>query len=91
MSDPVAGDLPVCTCPLIESKRGHAATVVAIQCGEGEACRLRALGLYEGAQVCVIDRRHCLLVDVRGTRLALGNDLASDITVRTTGPIRELA
>lgn len=85
MSASAARDLPICTCPLIDSERGHAATVVAIQCGEGDACRLRALGLYEGAQVSVIDKRHCLLVDVRGTRLALGNDLASGITVQTSG------
>jgi Fe2+ transport system protein FeoA len=87
MSASAARVLADCTCPLIESARGHAATVVAIQCGEGDACRLRALGLYEGAQVSVIDKRHCLLVDVRGTRLALGNDLASGITVRTSGSL----
>jgi Fe2+ transport system protein FeoA len=74
--------LPVCTCPLLESEAGSEATVVAIACGDGDACRLRAMGVYEGATVSVINKRHCLLVDVRGTRLALGADLAQGITVQ---------
>jgi len=87
MTTPSTRELPVCTCPLVDSEMGKQATVVAIQCGEGEACRLRALGLYEGAQVSVIGKRHCLLVDVSGTRLALGTDLAEGITVRPNGQI----
>jgi Fe2+ transport system protein FeoA len=74
--------LPVCTCPLVESEAGQPATVVAIACADGDACRLRAMGVYEGATVSVINKRHCLLVDVRGTRLALGTDLAQGITVQ---------
>jgi Fe2+ transport system protein FeoA len=70
------------TCPLLNSAAGRAATVVSIECPEGEACRLRALGLYEGAEISVVGKRHCLLVDVRGTRLALGSELAEGITVR---------
>lgn len=85
MSTPNSRELPVCTCPLLDSETGSAATVVAIECGEREACRLRALGLYEGAQVSVVGKRHCLLVDVRGTRLAIGADLAGGITVRPQG------
>jgi len=82
MTSPVSRALPVCTCPLLDSEAGRQATVVAIACGEHDACRLRAMGVYEGATVSVIGRRHCLLVDVRGTRLALGADLAEGITVR---------
>lgn len=82
MSDSSSRSLPVCTCPLLDSEAGSEATVVAIACGEGDACRLRAMGVYEGATVSVINKRHCLLVDVRGTRLALGADLAQDITVQ---------
>lgn len=77
-----ARQLPVCNCPLLESEAGRPATVVAIACGDQDACRLRALGVYEGATVSVINKRHCLLVDVRGTRLALGTDLAQGITVQ---------
>ncbi len=87
MTSPASRELPVCTCPLVDFEMGKQATVVAIQCGEREACRLRALGLYEGAQVSVIGKRHCLVVDVSGTRLALGADLAEGITVRPNGRI----
>lgn len=87
MTAPTSRELPQCTCPLVDSEAGSEATVVAIACGEHDACRLRAMGVYEGAQVSVIGKRHCLLVDVRGTRLALGTDLAKGITVRPQGPI----
>jgi len=53
-------------------------------CGEAEACRLRALGLCEGASVSVVDRRHCMLLEVRGARLALGAALTAGITVLPT-------
>ncbi len=71
-----------CSCPLLESEAGRPATVVAIACADQDACRLRAMGVYEGATVSVINRRHVLLVDVRGTRLAVGSDLAQGITVQ---------
>jgi len=87
MTLPASRELPVCNCPLVDSETGSLATVVAIECGEREACRLRALGVYEGAQVSVIGKRHCLLVDVGGTRLALGADLAGGITVRPQGRV----
>lgn len=77
-----ARQLPGCSCPLLESEAGRPATVVAIACGEQDACRLRAMGVYEGATVSVINKRHVLLVDVQGTRLAVGSDLAQDITVQ---------
>lgn len=82
MSAPVSATAQLRTCALLNSEAGSPATIVAIECPEGEACRLRALGLYEGAEVSVIGKRHCLLVDVRGTRLALGSELAEGITVR---------
>jgi Fe2+ transport system protein FeoA len=44
------------------------------------------MGVYEGATVSVINKRHVLLVDVHGTRLALGTDLAQDITVQPQDP-----
>lgn len=77
-----ARQLPGCSCPLLDSEAGRPATVVAIACGEQDACRLRAMGMYEGATVSVINKRHVLLVDVHGTRLAVGSDLAQDITVQ---------
>ncbi len=53
-----------------------------IECSADEACRLRALGLCEGTDVGIIDSRHAMLLDVRGTRLALGSALTAGITVR---------
>lgn len=56
--------------------------MVDIGCATDEACRLRALGLCEGTDVSVIDARHAMLIDVRGTRLALGSSLTAGITVQ---------
>ena len=70
------------TCALASCRAGSRATVVDIGCASDEACRLRALGLCEGADVSVIDARHVMLLDVRGTRLALGSALAAGITVQ---------
>lgn len=56
--------------------------MVDIECSADEACRLRALGLCEGISVNVIDSRHAMLLEVRGTRLALGSAIAAGITVR---------
>lgn len=57
-------------------------TVVDIECSGDEACRLRALGFCEGTSVKVIDARDAMLLEVRGTRLALGSALTAGITVR---------
>jgi len=70
-------------CALSACRSGSQATVVDIGCAPDEACRLRALGVCEGASINVIDARHCMVLDVRGTRLALGNALTSGITVQT--------
>jgi Fe2+ transport system protein FeoA len=68
-------------CQLGDCRAGASATVVALGCGEHEACRLRELGLIEGARVNVVDARHCMLLDVRGSRLALSNAITAGITV----------
>jgi len=77
-----ADGVPRRTCALASCVPGSRATVVNIACAPDEGCRLRALGLYEGSCLHVVDSRHCMLVDVRGTRLALGNALTSGITVQ---------
>jgi Fe2+ transport system protein FeoA len=68
-------------CPLAQCKRGHGAVVVSVDCGAADACRLRALGVYEGARVDVVDSRNGLLVQVRGSRIALGAAVATAIAV----------
>lgn len=76
--DDVAGP----SCSLAACTAGARATVLEVRCGEAEACRLRALGLCEGASVAVLDApRHCTLLDVRGSRLALGSAITAAITV----------
>lgn len=56
--------------------------VMEVRCGDQEACRLRAIGLCEGARVNVVDSRNAVLLEVRGTRIALGRALGAGITVR---------
>jgi len=68
-------------CPLAACASGSRATVLAVRCGDAEACRLRALGLCEGASVSVVDARTCMLLEVRGARLALGSAITAGITV----------
>ncbi|MEI6740022.1 MAG: FeoA family protein [Gemmatimonadaceae bacterium] len=74
------------TCALATCAAGVRATIVDIECSADEACRLRALGLCEGTDVSVIDARHAMLLDVRGTRLALGSTLTAGITVQPLPP-----
>jgi Fe2+ transport system protein FeoA len=70
------------TCALAACAAGSRATVVDVGCAADEACRLRALGVCEGAELSVIDSRHAMLLDVRGTRLALSTALTAGITVQ---------
>lgn len=70
------------SCPLAACATGARATVLELCCGHAEACRLRALGFSEGTQVDVVDARHAMLLDVRGTRIALGRALTAGITVQ---------
>jgi Fe2+ transport system protein FeoA len=69
-------------CCLAACRAGSRATVVDLACDDVDACRLRALGLNEGTTVSVVDARHGTLLDVRGTRLALGAALTERITVQ---------
>ena len=68
-------------CPLADCARGHQAVVVRVDCDAADACRLRALGVYEGARVDVVDSRNGLLLQVRGSRIALGAAVAAAIAV----------
>ena len=70
------------SCALSACGAGVGATVLEVRCGDQEACRLRALGLCEGARVDVVDARHAVLLEVRGTRIAIGRALSAGITVQ---------
>ncbi len=69
-------------CALAACQPGARATVIGMACDDTQACRLRALGVCEGACVSVVESRHAMLLDVRGTRIALGRALTAGITVR---------
>ena len=72
---------PAGACALSACLGGSRVTVLDVGCGDAEACRLRALGLCEGASVNVVRSRDHTLLEVRGSRLAVGAALASGITV----------
>jgi Fe2+ transport system protein FeoA len=55
--------------------------ILGISCPAGDAQRLRSLGLFEGARVGIIDTRSGMVLDVRGSRLALGWEIVAGITV----------
>lgn len=73
-------------CTLGACPVGLQATVLCLACPAHDAQRLRALGLFEGARVGVVDTRSGMVLDVRGARLALGRDIAAAITVRPVAP-----
>lgn len=73
------------TCALLHCARGRQAVVVRVACESADACRLRALGVYEGARVDVVDSRNGLLLEVRGSRIALGATVAAAIAVIPVG------
>jgi len=60
---------------------GTRVRVVRMSCASADADRLRVLGLFEGAQVRIVDRGSGLLLDVCGARLAIGHTLAAEIMV----------
>lgn len=66
-------------CPLMTLPAGVRAMVVRVGCPMADASRLRVLGVFEGAQVSVVDRRGGILLDVRGSRLALDAAVAATI------------
>jgi Fe2+ transport system protein FeoA len=73
------------SCTLSACATGCRAAVLGMECESTEASRLRSLGLFEGACVTVVDSRNGMLLDVRGSRLALGSGLASAIRVLPLG------
>jgi Fe2+ transport system protein FeoA len=72
-------------CTLDACATGCRAAVLHVGCAAGEASRLRMLGLHEGACVTVVDSRNGLLLDVKGSRLALGEGIAASIRVLPLG------
>lgn len=69
-------------CALTACAVGAPAQVLRVECPAADACRLRALGVYEGARLVVLDGRNGYLLDVRGARLAVDRRTAATIVVR---------
>lgn len=72
-------------CPLAACASGCQAAVLRMECDHGEAHRLRGMGLFEGSCVRVLDSRNGMLLEVKGSKLALGDQLARTITVLPLG------
>lgn len=70
-------------CRLADCRAGSSATVTGLDgCSADDACRLRALGLCEGSTLGVVAAGHSMILEVRGTRLALGRSITAAVTVR---------
>ena len=69
-------------CALGALPAGARVRIARLLCARADADRLRVLGLFEGASVRVVDRGSGLLLDVCGSRLAVGRALAGEIMVR---------
>src|SRR5688500_15698802 len=78
---PTDGQTTPGACALSACPIGSSAVVLSVRCPVGDACRLRALGIFEGARVAVVGTRPGMLIEVRGTRLALGAALAATVGV----------
>jgi Fe2+ transport system protein FeoA len=80
--DPAISITVACdSCPLGVCPAGFRATVLCMTCPALDAQRLRTLGLFEGAHIGVVITRSGMVLDIRGSRLALGWDVAEMITV----------
>lgn len=66
-------------CALSRLPAGIRATVVKMLCPHADAARLRILGVFEGSAVTIVDDRVGVVLDVRGTRVAIGASLAAAI------------
>ncbi len=74
------------SCPLAACIPGTQATVLCVLCHALDVQRLSTLGVFQGALVRVVDARQGVVLDVRGSRLALGHAVVSGITVRPLRP-----
>lgn len=69
---------------LNECETGRKYRVVSVRINEKVTRRLEALGVNEGTEVSVLNKKGSgsVIIKVRGTRLALGKRLSEGITVR---------
>lgn len=73
--------------PISEAESGETVTVVSVRAGWGLQRRLKDMGLIPGTPVRIITAGQTgqLLIEVRGSRLALGHGMAGKILVKAGG------
>jgi ferrous iron transport protein A len=71
--------------PLTAAQAGVPLKLVAVQGGRGLVQRLASMGLVRGGSLTLLraDRGGPVLLDVRGTRIAVGRGMAAQILVAT--------
>ena len=72
---------------LYEAKKGGSYCIKGLYVEPGITRRLQALGMNDGTIVNVLNRkkRGALIIRVRGTRLALGKHISSNIEISEMG------
>ena len=72
---------------LYEGEKGSSYEVCGVYVEESITRRLQALGLNDGTRVKILNRKKkgALIIQVRGTRLALGRYISSGIEVILSG------
>ena len=76
--------------PLSMASANETVEIAAVRAGWGLQRRLAEMGLNPGVRVRVINRQHPgpIVLDVRGSRLALGHGIAHKIMVNQIAPKR---
>lgn len=71
---------------LYEAQKGESYCIKGLYVEPMITRRLQALGLNDGTVVKVLNRKNkgALIIQVRGTRLALGKHISSNIEIRET-------
>lgn len=72
---------------LYEAEKGGSYCIEGLYVEPGVTRRLQALGMNDGTVINVLNRkkRGALIVQVRGTRLALGRHISSNIEISPRG------
>ena len=72
---------------LFETEKGKQYRIKGLYVDPGITRRLQALGLNDGTVITVLNRKHqgALIIQARGTRLALGKYISSGIEVSEEG------
>lgn len=75
---------------LFEAEKGRSYFIDGLYVEPAITRRLQALGLNDGTKVFILNRkkRGALIVQVRGTRLALGRHISSNIEIREAEEVK---